>query len=179
MNTKMNNLKENSKKLSEAEFLLLFNKWDVEYTQLITAAESKCRKYKNDHIPFLPGIGVLIQRINTYNWIQRYKSGKRCNVGNLERACRCLCINGLSQISLDQAQLEEFACTEELKGKQDQAPKLRLEHLQDRLDKTKARKDEDAVKAITRTQTRIRQEILWSNVCCIWKDLYSPSCSNC
>jgi len=52
-------------------------------------------------------------------------------------------------MSHDQAQLEEFACVEELKAKKDQAPKLRLEHLQDRLDKAKARKDEDAVKAIT------------------------------
>ena len=115
--------------MSEAEFLLLLNKWDVEYTQFMTAAEGKCRKYKNDHIPFLPGIGILIQRINTYRWIQRYKSGKKCNVGNLERACRCLCIDSLSQMSLVQAQLEELACTEELKAKQDQAPKLRLEHL--------------------------------------------------
>ena len=75
---------------------------------------------------------------------------QKCNVGNLEHACRCLCIDGLSQMSLDQAQLEELACTEELKAKQDQAPKLRSEHLQDQLDKAKARKDEDAVKAITR-----------------------------
>ena len=77
MYTKMNYLKENREKMSEAEFLLLFNKWDVEYTQLMTAAESKCRKYKNDHTPFSPGIGILIQRINTYRWIQQYKS---CNV---------------------------------------------------------------------------------------------------
>ena len=61
MYTKMNYLKENREKMSEVEFLLLFNKWDVEYTQLITAAESKCRKYKNDHISFSPGIGLLIQ----------------------------------------------------------------------------------------------------------------------
>ena len=59
-------------------------------------------------------------------------------------------------MSLDQAQLEEFACTEELKAKQDQAPKLRLEHLQDRLDKAKARRDEDAVNAITRI---LKQEL--------------------
>ena len=75
-------------------------------------------------------------------------------MGNLERACRRLCIDCLSQMSLDQAQLEEFACTEELKAKQDQAPKLRSEHLQNQLDKAKARKDEDAVKAITRILKR-------------------------
>ena len=58
----MNYLQENSANMSEAEFLLLFNKWDVEYTQFMTAADSKCRKYKNDHIPFSPGIGILIQQ---------------------------------------------------------------------------------------------------------------------
>ena len=31
MYTKMNYLKKNREKMSEAEFLLLFNKWDVEY----------------------------------------------------------------------------------------------------------------------------------------------------
>ena len=50
--------------MSEVEFLLLFNKWDVEYTQLMTAAEGKCCKYKNDHIPFLPGIGLLFNGLH-------------------------------------------------------------------------------------------------------------------
>ena len=81
----------------------------------------KCRKYKNDHISFLPGIGLLIQQINTYRWIQRYKSGEKCNVRNMERACRRLYIEGLSQMSLDQAKLEVVACIEELKAKKDQA----------------------------------------------------------
>ena len=61
MYTKMNYLKENCEKMSEVEFLLHFNKLDVEYTQLMTAVENKYHKYKNDHIPFLPGIGLLIQ----------------------------------------------------------------------------------------------------------------------
>ena len=56
--TKMNYLKENREKMSEVGILLLFNKWDVKYTQLMTAAEGKCCKYKNDHIVrFSPNLG--------------------------------------------------------------------------------------------------------------------------
>ena len=48
--------------LSNADFLLLINKWGDELTDLMKCAENKCNTYKHCHIEWSPDVGVWLQR---------------------------------------------------------------------------------------------------------------------
>ncbi len=41
--------------MSADDFQLMFNKWDVEVTQLILGLEKRCNKFWNGSIKFSPG----------------------------------------------------------------------------------------------------------------------------
>jgi hypothetical protein len=66
MYKKANILSDSVDYLSEAEFLLLYNKWDNEMTQLMHAAEDKCRKIRNNYIPYSPIVGCYIKRLHIF-----------------------------------------------------------------------------------------------------------------
>ena len=140
--------------LTPSEFQLLFNTWDKELIQLMLAAEKQCTIFKSGHIPFLPRVGEWIRCINLYWWIQGYKSGKRVNKSNLFTACQIAGIGSPNFMTIEDVQLNEFACirkTEEIKK---HAPEYQQKHLQERLDVARKRKGEKTEEATIRILKR-------------------------
>ena len=113
----------------------------------MTAAEKKCRLFKNDCIPFLPVVGEWIKRLNQYQWIQNYKSGKQVNESNLFRTCQRMGIGLPDFMILDYAKLNKFACIRKLEEIKKYASEYRQNHLQSRIDKARLWKDEKTEKA--------------------------------
>ena len=83
MYTKANLLKKNVAKLTPAEFMLQYNTWDKEMTDLMIASENKCRKIKTDSLSWSPVIGTYLRHLNIYRWIVRHKQGHKTNLRNL------------------------------------------------------------------------------------------------
>jgi hypothetical protein len=62
------------------------NKIDVELKDYMIHAEQKCRKIRNDRIPFSPEAGKWIRRLQIYGTLLQRQRGQRCNLGNLRQA---------------------------------------------------------------------------------------------
>jgi hypothetical protein len=140
--------------LAPVEFQLAFNKWDNELVELMLASEKKCRKIKNDYIPFSPIIGKWIKRLNLYRWAVKFKQGKHVNRTNLLRAFDVNNLPSPVHITLQEAQLEEHAALLMLEDMKKRAPELRVKHLQERLDIARKRDDEESATAIVRILRR-------------------------
>ena len=80
---KLERLQNDYSHLSAAEFQLLFNKWDKEVTQLMLLSESKCNKFKDGTIEFSPVVGLWLNRLRMYRYIQRFKAGMVTDPRNL------------------------------------------------------------------------------------------------
>ena len=71
--------------------------FDRTHCELQRHCENHCRKYKLDKLEWSPRITEIGLRLRIYRWIVGFKKGKKCNVQNLERACR----NNLHKSKLD------------------------------------------------------------------------------
>jgi hypothetical protein len=56
--------------MTAGDFQLLFNKWDMEVTQLMLASEKWCDKFFDGSIEFSLATGIWIRRLQAYHWIQ-------------------------------------------------------------------------------------------------------------
>jgi len=119
-------------KLSEEARQALEN-LDRQITELMTCAESKCRKkYKNDY-DFSPEVRQWIERGRAIRAIIRMKLGRECNIGNLKRtAKRCGLTNPLSYT---RSQLWEmyYKCKAKCKKLLADSPWMRKQFLSQRL----------------------------------------------
>ena len=143
--------------MTEAEFQLLYNAWDTELLELMLASEKRCRKLKNDHIPFSPVIGVWLRRLNAFRWVERHKQGKVRNMRNLRRACVLNFMDPPEMMTIAEIELNIHACLEKIDDLKKTAPAMREAHLRERLDEARNRDDSKAADAIVRILRRESQ----------------------
>ena len=143
--------------MNKEEYQLACKNFDKTHCELQRCCEDKCRKYKLDKLEWFLRITEIGVRLCIYKWIAGFKQGKKCNILNLERACR----NNLKKskgdlkskycprvMSLEEAERKAAACEQELDNLKDEAPFLRTEHLQDMLDKAWKKGNENKEKAL-------------------------------
>ena len=142
--------------MTAAEFQLVCNKYDNEFTELMLAAEKQCRKKKNDFLSWSPIVGACVRHLHLYRWILRLKHGSNTNTANLIRACESQGLPNPIQMTLAEAELAELACLHRLEKLRDEAPQLRLEHLQSCIDKAREVHDEEKANSLVHLMRRER-----------------------
>ncbi len=80
---KLEFLQSNHNLMSADAFQTLFNRWDMEVTQLMLASEKRCNKFCDGSIEFSPIAGIWIQRHQAYCWVQQFHENKVAHEGNL------------------------------------------------------------------------------------------------
>ena len=161
---KLNNLHKLQDDLSLSEFMLLFNKWDRELTELMLAAENKCHQYKQCHIPYSPEVAEWITRRWLLGRIRRYLQGKVPDPRNLYRQCRKHRVPDPRDLSEDDLNIEIFLCAKKIEELKPLAPKLRREHLKACLADAKQANDLDRVLAIENIIRRENTKKRWRRV---------------
>ncbi len=73
---KLEFLQTNHHLMSADAFQTLFNRWDMEVTQLMLALEKWCNKFCDRNIEFSPITDIWIQRVQAYRWIQQFHENK-------------------------------------------------------------------------------------------------------
>jgi hypothetical protein len=73
---KLEFLQTNPHCMSADAFQTLFNRWDMEVTQLMLASEKRCSKFCDGRIEFSPITGIWIRRLQAYRWIQQFHENK-------------------------------------------------------------------------------------------------------
>ncbi len=63
---KLDFLQSNHHLMSAGNFQLLFNKWDMEVTQLMLALEKRCNKFQDGSIEFSLVTGIWIRHLKVY-----------------------------------------------------------------------------------------------------------------
>ncbi len=123
---KLEFLQTNNHFMSADAFQTLFNRWDMEVTQLMLALEKRCNKFCDGSIEFSPITGIWIRCLQAYRWVQQFHENKVAHGGNLFQTCRCL--NIASQLVLTPAQvvLNVHECMTWLEGLKKDAPKLHV-----------------------------------------------------
>jgi len=142
---------------NQAEFRAARESFDKQHCELQLGCEERCRTYKTGEVEWSPLITTINKRLRIYRWIAGFKRGKKCNVRNLERACR----NNLRDnkndprskhcpwtMSLEEALQNAAACEKELDKLKKEAPSMRTEHIQRMLVKARRRKDKRKEKAL-------------------------------
>ena len=142
--------------MTAAEFQLVCNKYDKEFIELMLAAEKRCRNKKPDFLAWSPIVGACVRHLHLYRWILRYKHGGNTNTSNLKRACESQGLPNPIQMTLAEAEIAELTCLRRLDKLRDEAPQLRLEHLQSCIDQARAVNDETKVDALVRIMRRER-----------------------
>ena len=137
------------------------NKIDVEATQYMANAEAKCRKIKSGRIPFSPESSLWIRRCQLYRSILRFHAGKIKNKANLKRTARRCKVSNPLRMSLNTI----HSRLREAKGKckyfQRHGRRYRKKHLQERLEKARTRKDEEAEVRILAIIQREKDRAYW------------------
>jgi hypothetical protein len=80
---KLEFLQTNHHLLSADAFQTLFNRWDIEVTQLMLALEKQCNKFCDRSTEFSPITGIWIQCLQACRWIQQSHEDKVTHKGNL------------------------------------------------------------------------------------------------
>jgi hypothetical protein len=141
-------LQSNHHLMSADDFQILFNRWDMEVTQLMLALEKRCNKFCDGSIEFSPVTGIWIRCLQAYHWVQQFHKNKVAHGGNLFQTCRHL--NIASPLVLTPAQVilnvNEFMTW--LEGLKKDAPKLQNAHLPEFLSSACVREDTALVIAI-------------------------------
>ena len=122
---KLNKLHKLQDELSLPEFMLQFNKWDRELTELMLAAENKCHKFKQCHIPYSPEVAEWITRRWLLGRIRRYHQGKVPDPRNLFRQCRKHRVPDPRDLTEDKLNIEIYLCAKKIEELKPLAPKLR------------------------------------------------------
>jgi hypothetical protein len=79
---KLDFLQSNHHLMSAGDFQILFNKWDMEATQLMLALEKWCNKFCDGGIEFSLVTGIWICHLQAYCWVQPFHENKVAHVGN-------------------------------------------------------------------------------------------------
>ena len=111
--------------------------------------------------PLLSDIGT---RLKIYKWIAGFKRGRKCNIENLERACR----NNLQKhkndpksnycpwkMSLEDAEAKAASCKQEMELLREEAPTMRTNHLRTRINQAREKGDKNKEKGLL---TMLRKE---------------------
>jgi hypothetical protein len=69
--------------MSADDFQILFNKWDMEVTQLMLALGKWCNKFCDGSIELSLVTGIWIRRLQAYLWVQQFHGNKAAHGGNL------------------------------------------------------------------------------------------------
>jgi hypothetical protein len=69
--------------MSADAFQTLFNRWDMEVTQLMLAMEKWCNKFCDGSIEFISITGTWIHCFQAYRWVQQFHENKVAHGGNL------------------------------------------------------------------------------------------------
>jgi hypothetical protein len=80
---KLEFLQSNHHLMSADAFQTLFNRWNMEVTQLMLALEKWCNKFCDGSIEFSPITGIRICCLQAYCWIQQFHENKMAHGGNL------------------------------------------------------------------------------------------------
>jgi hypothetical protein len=80
---KLEFLQTNHHLTSADAFQILFNRWDMEVTQLMLALEKRCNKFCDGSIEFSPIIDTWIRCLQAYRWVQQFHENKVAHRGNL------------------------------------------------------------------------------------------------
>jgi hypothetical protein len=115
--------------MSADAFQTLFNRWDMEVTQLILALKKQCNKFCDGSIEFSPITGIWIQCLQAYRWVQQSFENKVNHGGNLFQTCRHLNIASPVFLTPAQVLLNINECMTWLEGLKKDAPKLRNAYL--------------------------------------------------
>jgi hypothetical protein len=164
MFAKMSALQQDALQMDSATFILRFNQWDREMSELMHSAEDKSSKFKHDDIEFSPVVGIWLNRLRIYKYIRRFKSGLVPDPRNLFRACQRAEIPQPRSITPDELEASILACETKLKQLKQQAPLLRHQHLQNRLISAQEKEDDDAIREIIRILKREANQKEWRNL---------------
>ena len=115
--------------LSNADFLLLINKWDDELTNHMKYAENKCNTYKHCHIEWSPEVGVWLQRWWLLARVLQFMKGEIPGPQNLIRDCNKHNLEDPRLITLAQLHLEIHICNLQITELHKTVPQKRHEHL--------------------------------------------------
>ena len=155
---------QDSNYLSASEFMLLFNKWDQELTELMRAAENKCNTFKHSHIPFSPEVGEWITRRWLLGRTKRFLLGKVPDPRNLFRQCRKHRLPDPRDLTMDELNMEIYICCKKIEDLKPQAAKMRRDHLRNCLTRAKEDNDLDRVLAIENILRRESTQKRWRRV---------------
>jgi hypothetical protein len=121
---KLDFLQSNHQLMSAGDFQLLFNKWDMEVTQLMLALEKQCNKFQDGSIEFCLVTGIWIRHLQAYRWVRRFHENKVARGGNLIQTCRWLNIQSLLVLTPTQVLLNVNECMMQLEGLKKDALRL-------------------------------------------------------
>ena len=164
MFAKMSALQQDALQPNSTTFNLSFNQWDREMSELMHSAEEKSSKFKHDDIEFSPVVGIWLNRLRIYKHIMRFKSGLVPDPRNLFRACQRADIPQPQTITLDALEASIVVCETQLTQLKQQAPLLRHQHLQHRLQSAQDKEDDDAIREIIRILKREANQKEWRNL---------------
>ncbi len=145
---KLDFLQSNHHLMSASDFQLLFNKWDMEVTQLMLALENWCNKFQDESIEFSLVTSIWICCLQAYRWVQPFHENKVAHGGNLFRTCRSLNILSLLVLTPAQVLLSINAWMTRLEGLKKEKPRLWNVHLRECLSSAQVREDTASVIAI-------------------------------
>ncbi len=69
--------------MSADDFQTLFNRWDMEVTQLMLASEKQCNKFHDGSIELSPITSIWKRHLQAYPWVQRFHENIVAHRGNL------------------------------------------------------------------------------------------------
>ncbi len=112
--------------MSADAFQTLFNRWDMEVTQLMLALEKRCNKFCDGSIEFSPITSIWIHCLQAYRWIQQFHENKVAQGGNLFQTCRRLNIASPLVLTPTQVILNINECMTWLEGLKRMCPNCRM-----------------------------------------------------
>ena len=134
--------------MSAGDFQKLFNKWDMEATQLMLTSEKQCNKFCDGSIEFSLVTSIWIRHFQAYRWVQQFHENKVAHKGNLFRTCRHLNIPSPLVLTPAQVVLNVHECMIWLEGLKKDTSKLWNVHLRECLSLALVREDTASVISI-------------------------------
>ncbi len=140
---------------------LKMEKLDRQRVELQKHAERRCRRILKPDLEFSLPVKLWDERMKAWKSLIRLKQGKAINASNVVRKAVKARIDNPRQLSLEQAQ-EGYAYARARKHQlRAQAPELRRDHLRNCHLAAKARKDEEAAKAVRQKIDREGNKKMW------------------
>jgi hypothetical protein len=150
MEKKLQKLTAASLVLSTRQLQPYHNRWDNEWGDFMTSAETKCCKFRSCALEFSPTVGQWLKRRTILKWLLKWHDGRVPDTRNLARAARRVGIDAPLLLSRSDVESRLQACLAELFELRSQAPELRKKHLRWRLSEARVREDDCAAREITR-----------------------------